>query len=253
MPSLVRPEAAARIEAALSLYVTSLRALKLVRRGHAAGAEADFVSRLAQARVRLDNAFARWSVIYERRAGTRPPRPAAYDGLPEMAAAPAEALWKLAGVQPERGLMLAQMNSEHLKNVAVLVVDDAPEIARLIGGVLADLGCRTVASAFDGAAALEKLRDRTFDVVISDWHMAPVSGLDLVSWIRRNRALAHVRFVMVTESNDADEVRRAIAAGVNGYLLKPFTVGHLQKQLARVLLGGRDEPRSGSANFSGGS
>lgn len=103
------------------------------------------------------------------------------------------------------------------------------------GRLLRDLGFKRVEYATDGKSAVQKLAAARFDLVISDWNMAPMSGLELLQHIRKDRQLAAIGFVMVTGKNDPAEVAAAKAAGVDGYLLKPFNLANLEKQLARAM------------------
>lgn len=121
------------------------------------------------------------------------------------------------------------------KKMAVLVVDDDLGMARMTGELLRELGFGRVAHASDGGSAVQKLSQGKFDIVISDWNMEPMSGLELVKHIRKDRQLAAIAFVMVSGRNDPHEVGAAKAAGIDGYLLKPFTLANLKKQLARAL------------------
>lgn len=125
--------------------------------------------------------------------------------------------------------------SDRFKTAAILVVDDDPGIVRMIGRLLRELGFRRVEHASDGASAVQKLTAARFDLVISDWNMTPMSGLELLQHIRKDRRLATIGFVMATGKNDPDEVAAAKAAGVDGYLLKPFNLANLTNQLARAL------------------
>lgn len=131
--------------------------------------------------------------------------------------------------------MLDTSAADRFRTAAVLVVDDDPGIVRMTGRLLRELGFRHVVHATDGMSALHQLALARFDVVISDWRMAPMSGLELLRRIRQDPRLAAIRFVMVTGKNDPDEAAAAKAAGVDGYLLKPFNLGNLHKQLARAL------------------
>lgn len=131
--------------------------------------------------------------------------------------------------------MLTPASAERFKTASVLVVDDDPGIVRMTGRLLRELGFARVAHASDGLSALQQLALAPFDLVISDWHMAPMSGLELLRRIRQDQHLAAIGFIMVTGKNDPDEVAAAKAEGVDGYLLKPFNLANLQKQLARAL------------------
>jgi two-component system chemotaxis response regulator CheY len=122
-----------------------------------------------------------------------------------------------------------------VRKLAVLVVEDDVAMLRMLVRLLREIGFGRIEQAADGAAAVQKLNDAPPDLVISDWTMTPMSGLELLRHVRADRRLKELPFVMVTGKNDEDGVAAAKAAGVNGYLLKPFNILNLQKQLARVL------------------
>jgi two-component system, chemotaxis family, chemotaxis protein CheY len=117
----------------------------------------------------------------------------------------------------------------------VLVVDDYPTMRRLMRNLLAELGFANVEMAEDGRSALKKLRERPFDLVISDWNMMPMSGLDLLRIVREDDDLKDLPFIMITAANTAENVVAAKEVGVNGYIVKPFTAETLQRRIDSVL------------------
>jgi two-component system, chemotaxis family, chemotaxis protein CheY len=118
---------------------------------------------------------------------------------------------------------------------AVLVVDDYNTMRRIMRNLLAQIGFANVDEAEDGAIALEKMRQRAFDLVISDWTMTSMSGLDLLRQMRLDPALKAVPFIMVTAVNGVDNVVAAKAAGVSNYIVKPFTAETLRRKIETVL------------------
>ena len=121
------------------------------------------------------------------------------------------------------------------KNLRVLVADDDRNAVNLLCRLLRELGFGTIESANNGASAIQKLEESEFDLVIADWVMAPMSGLDLVGQLRADARWKDLPFVMVTGKNDRDGVETAKTAGVSGYLLKPFRIADLQRQVDYAL------------------
>ena len=122
-----------------------------------------------------------------------------------------------------------------LASLPVLVVDDYLSMRRLLRTLLSQIGLTNVTYAADGAAALAQLRDHSFQLIISDLKMEPMSGLDLLRWVRMDRRLSTIPFIMVTAATDTDQVVAAKKAGVTDYIVKPFTVDILRRKLASVL------------------
>jgi len=92
-----------------------------------------------------------------------------------------------------------------------------------------------VDEADNGASALAKLREYGYDLVISDWNMVPMSGFELLKEVRADRQLRKMRFIMITAEGKTDNVAAAKAAGVSGYIIKPFTAETLRRKIEAVL------------------
>ncbi len=120
-------------------------------------------------------------------------------------------------------------------NIPVLVVDDYTTMRRIIRNLLEQIGFHDIDDAEDGTAALVKLRSRSFGLVISDWNMAPMSGLELLKAVRADANLKGLPFIMVTAEGKPENVLAAKQAGVNQYISKPFTVDILSKKIDTVL------------------
>lgn len=120
-------------------------------------------------------------------------------------------------------------------NIPVLVVDDYTTMRRIIRNLLEQIGFHDIDDAEDGTAALVKLRGRSFGLVISDWNMAPMSGLELLKAVRADASLKGLPFIMVTAEGKPENVLAAKQAGVNQYISKPFTVDILSKKIDSVL------------------
>ena len=97
------------------------------------------------------------------------------------------------------------------------------------------LGFKNISQANDGQEALEKLRADHCGLVISDWNMEPMSGIDLVKEIRADANLAHLPFILLTAESKADKVLAAKAAGVDNYIVKPFNATTLERKISAVL------------------
>jgi two-component system chemotaxis response regulator CheY len=121
------------------------------------------------------------------------------------------------------------------KNMPILIVDDYKTMLRIISNLLKQLGFSNVEEATDGAMALGKLRERNYGLVISDWNMEPMTGLQLLKEVRADERLKGVPFIMVTAESKTENVVAAKAAGVNNYIVKPFNAETLKKKLETVI------------------
>jgi two-component system chemotaxis response regulator CheY len=117
----------------------------------------------------------------------------------------------------------------------VLIVDDYKSMLRIIRNLLSELGFSNIEEASDGGEALKKLRESKFSLVISDWNMEPMNGLQLLEEMRADRTLEDIPFIMVTAESKTDNVITAKKAGVNGYIVKPFSAAILRTKLKAVL------------------
>ena len=120
-------------------------------------------------------------------------------------------------------------------NMNILVVDDYKTMIRIIGNLLKQLGFKNIDDAADGGEALNKLRQKSFDLVISDWNMEPVSGLELLKQVRADAKLKSLPFLMVTAESKTENVVAAKEAGVNSYIVKPFNAETLKGKLQSML------------------
>lgn len=120
-------------------------------------------------------------------------------------------------------------------NMPILIVDDYKTMLRIIRNLLKQLGFNNVSEATDGSMALEMLRDKKFGLVISDWNMEPMTGLQLLKEVRADPKLKGVPFVMVTAESKTENVVAAKEAGVTNYIVKPFNAQTLKQKLVSVL------------------
>jgi two-component system chemotaxis response regulator CheY len=113
----------------------------------------------------------------------------------------------------------------------VLVVDDYQTMVKIIRNLLGQIGFTDIDDASDGAAALARLATRPYGLVISDWHMSPMTGIELLSRIRAEPRYADLRFIMVTAESKTDNALAARRAGVDAFLVKPFNVQTLRQKI----------------------
>ena len=123
------------------------------------------------------------------------------------------------------------MNAE----MKFLIVDDFSTMRRMVKSVINELGYSNVTEADDGSTALPLLRDGNFDFLITDWNMPGMPGLDLLKAVRANPKLAKLPVLMLTAEAKRDQIVEAAQAGVNGYVIKPFTADVLKKKLTKIL------------------
>ena len=121
------------------------------------------------------------------------------------------------------------------KDMAILVVDDYKTMLRIIRNLLKQLDFGNVDEATDGAEALQKLREKEYGLVISDWNMEPMTGLQLVREVRSDKKLKKLPFIMVTAESKTDNVVAAKEAGVSNYIVKPFNAETLKQKIVSVL------------------
>jgi two-component system chemotaxis response regulator CheY len=120
------------------------------------------------------------------------------------------------------------------KNMKILVVDDFSTMRRIIKNLLKDLGFANIQEADDGNTALPMLQQGDFDFVVTDWNMPGMQGIDLLRAIRADVNLKHIPVLMVTAEAKKEQIVAAAQAGVNGYVIKPFTAATLKEKLAKI-------------------
>lgn len=120
------------------------------------------------------------------------------------------------------------------KNLRILVVDDFPTMRRIVRNLLKELGFTNVEEAEDGQQALEFLNQGSFELVISDWNMPNLDGLEMLRRVRANPATATLPVLMVTAEAKKENIIAAAQAGASGYVVKPFTAAVLEEKLDKV-------------------
>ncbi|MGL4438538.1 MAG: response regulator [Bosea sp. (in: a-proteobacteria)] len=119
-------------------------------------------------------------------------------------------------------------------SMPILVVDDYQTMVRIIKNLLKQLGFEDVDDAADGTAALGKLKQKKYGLVISDWNMEPMTGFELLRHVRADDGLRAMPFIMVTAESKTENVIAAKKAGVNNYIVKPFNAQTLKTKIEAV-------------------
>lgn len=122
-----------------------------------------------------------------------------------------------------------------MATMKILVVDDQVSMRGLTRYSLQQIGFKLIDDAPNGKIALDKLQKIPFDLVISDWNMDVLDGLALLKLIRQHPQMKKLPFIMVTGQGDREQVKQAVDAGVNNYIIKPFTVATLKGKIEAVV------------------
>jgi|SRR3954464_5760637 two-component system chemotaxis response regulator CheY len=130
---------------------------------------------------------------------------------------------------------------------SVLLIDDEILMITVMNRILERLGYKDVDYAADGLTAIEKMRARAYGLVICDWHMEPISGYDVLRHVRGDATLRDIPFIIATTQTVMQNAVAAKIAGVDGYLLKPFTPGSLQRAIEAATGTGPHHPAQRSA------
>lgn len=119
-------------------------------------------------------------------------------------------------------------------NMKVLVVDDFATMRRIVKNILTQLGYKNIVEADDGTTALEVLKQEKIDMIISDWNMPKMTGLDLLKAVRADSSMADTPFIMVTAEAQQDNIILAVKAKVSQYIVKPFTAETLGEKIDKI-------------------
>lgn len=120
------------------------------------------------------------------------------------------------------------------RKMKILVVDDFSTMRRIVKNVLNQLGFASIDEAEDGKMALEKLKEESFDFIVSDWNMPKMMGIDLLKAVRADENLKSLPFLMVTAESQKENVLEAVKAGVTNYIVKPFTAETMEQKLGMI-------------------
>ncbi len=118
--------------------------------------------------------------------------------------------------------------------IKVLVVDDFSTMRRIVKNLLKQMGYEDITEAEDGEQAFNKLKSGNFELVVSDWNMPNMSGIEFLQKVRQDAALKDMPFLMVTAEAEKEKVIEAIKAGVDNYVVKPFTAEILKEKLEKI-------------------
>ncbi|QGG81293.1 chemotaxis protein CheY [Litorivicinus lipolyticus] len=116
----------------------------------------------------------------------------------------------------------------------ILVVDDFSTMRRIVKNLLRDLGFTNTVEADDGLTALPILKTGQIEFLVTDWNMPGMSGLDLLKKVRADENLKHIPVLMVTAEAKREQIIMAAQAGVNGYVVKPFTAATLKEKIEKI-------------------
>src|SRR5260370_2718525 len=119
-------------------------------------------------------------------------------------------------------------------SMPVLVVDDYNTMIRIIRNLLKQIGFQDIDDAADGSAALARMREKRYGLVISDWNMEPMTGYELLKEVRADPGLSKTPFIMVTAESKTEHVITSKKAGINSYIFKPFNAQTLQSKIEAV-------------------
>ncbi|HEC24435.1 MAG TPA: response regulator [bacterium] len=119
-------------------------------------------------------------------------------------------------------------------SMKILIVDDFSTMRRIIKNILKQIGFANIDEAENGEIALSKIIDGDYDFVISDWNMPEMSGIELLKKVRTSETVKDLPFLMVTAESKKENVIEAVKAGVNNYIVKPFTAEVLQEKISKI-------------------
>lgn len=120
------------------------------------------------------------------------------------------------------------------KDMKILVVDDFSTMRRIVKNLLRDLGFTNTVEADDGLTALPILKTGQIEFLVTDWNMPGMTGLDLLKKVRADENLKHIPVLMVTAEAKKEQIIMAAQAGVNGYVVKPFTAATLKEKIEKI-------------------
>ena len=120
------------------------------------------------------------------------------------------------------------------KDMKILIVDDFSTMRRIIKNLLRDLGFTNTVEADDGTTALPILNAGGIDFLVTDWNMPGMQGIDLLKHVRADEKLSTLPVLMVTAEQKREQIIEAAQAGVNGYIVKPFTAATLKEKIDKI-------------------
>ena len=121
------------------------------------------------------------------------------------------------------------------KNMKILVVDDFLTMRRIIINLLRQLGFNNVTEAADGQQAWQRMQDGDIDLIVSDWNMPNMTGIEFLKQVRADEKFKKTPFIMVTAEGKKENVIAAVHAGVSNYIVKPFNAATLKEKMSKVI------------------
>lgn len=121
------------------------------------------------------------------------------------------------------------------KDMNILIVDDFKTMLTIIDGVLKQLGFKNIDQASSGQHALEKIKNTKYSLILSDWNMEPMNGLELLKEVRKNSETKAIPMILITAESKPENIIAAKREGVSNYIVKPFTANTLKEKLVAVL------------------
>ena len=122
-------------------------------------------------------------------------------------------------------------------NIKILVADDFPEVTRVIRNILKNIGFTNIREADSGKAVLRALKKEKYDLILCDWNMPDMTGVEVLKKIRSDDELKEIPFIMVTAEAEKEKILEAIKAGVSNYIVKPFTAQAISEAIKKVFGG----------------
>ena len=122
-------------------------------------------------------------------------------------------------------------------DMKILIVDDFATMRRIVKNILVQLGYKQIIEADDGTTAVDVLKQEKFDLIISDWNMPKMTGLDLLKHVRADDGMKDTPFIMVTAEAQQDNIIMAVKAKVSQYIVKPFTAETLGEKIDKIFGG----------------
>ncbi len=121
------------------------------------------------------------------------------------------------------------------KDLTVLIVDDFLTMRRIVRKILRDLDFENIIEAEDGSAAVDILKTNKVDLIVSDWNMPKMTGLDLLKHVRSDDKIKDLPFLMITAEAQKENIVEAVKAKVSNYIVKPFTAATLEEKLGKII------------------
>lgn len=121
------------------------------------------------------------------------------------------------------------------EKVKILVVDDFPTMRRIVMNLLKEIGYVQFAQAEDGVKAWEAVQGTQFDLIVSDWNMPNMTGIDFLRKVRSSERFKAIPFLLITAEAKRSQIFEAAEAGTDGYIVKPFTAGTLMEKLNKII------------------